>query len=165
MTGSRKKESSASVPRRGQPGPAQSAASRIPTFCTQVVFGASSFSTELAFSGDSVVKKKIPKPCPQKLINLPLKYGQLLFFRPYIRNFSSFLICFIHNRVGVVPTPSSRCISSADLIRLDAVGPDVHGLAALTSTLACLRIKIAFYFHFQYTSSKPKKNRDLRVEG
>ncbi len=139
MTCSRKKESLVSVPGRVQPGPAQSAApSGLYIVYTSCVWRPT-ISTERrlnSFKKLLICKVQVPS---QKLINLPCRYGLLLLFHPFIhwQIFSLFLIYFIQNSVGVVPTPLSRYIASVKLIRLGVVGPDVHGLA---SSPACLQI-------------------------
>ena len=52
---------------------------------------------------------------PRKTSILPRRYGLSLLFCPFISKLLLFLIHFVYNRVGVVPTPSSRFIFSAKL--------------------------------------------------
>jgi hypothetical protein len=52
---------------------------------------------------------------PRKTSILPCRYGLSLLFCPFISKFLLFLIHFVFNRVGVVPTSSSCFIFSAKL--------------------------------------------------
>ena len=100
VTCSRKKESSASVPRRARPSPP-------PLHIVHTTW----FELTTSFNFCHKLSKRESRP---GIANFGMQVWSLLLFRPFLHKFSLFLIDFIQDRVLVLPSPLSRCFSSLE---------------------------------------------------